>query len=325
MENHCLPTALITGFGGQDGSYLCELLLQKGYIVHGILRHRRSRLFVHFGDILDPYFILNILKSQSFDEIYHLAAQSHVGASFDMPFYTCDVNALGTVRIIQAILTLSLQGCVKFYNACTSEVFGQVDTLKQNESSLFNPISPYAAAKAFSFWITRSARESHGLFAVNGILFNHESPRRGLHFVTRKISYGVALIYLGKAESITLGNLDSSRDWGSAQDYMKGVHDMMHHDIPDDYVLATGETRSVRDFATIAFKVVGIELSWNGSGSEETGVDAETKQVRVRVDEQLYRAVDVPCLLGDATKATETLNWKPQTTFHVCQRKLTCR
>ncbi|KAI1481329.1 GDP-mannose 4,6-dehydratase [Daldinia eschscholtzii] len=313
MENHCLPTALITGFGGQDGSYLCELLLQKGHIVHGILRHRRSRLFVHFGDILDPYFILNILKSQSFDEIYHLAAQSHVGASFDMPFYTCDVNALGTVRIIQAILTLGLQGCVKFYNACTSEVFGQVDTLKQNESSLFNPISPYAAAKAFSFWITRSARESHGLFAVNGILFNHESPRRGLHFVTRKISYGVALIYLGKAESITLGNLDSSRDWGSAQDYMK----------------ATGETRSVRDFATIAFKVAGTDiqliLSWNGSGSEELGVDAETKQVRVRVDEQLYRAVDVPCLLGDATKATETLNWKPQTTFHVCQRKLTRR
>ncbi|EYE91258.1 putative GDP-D-mannose dehydratase [Aspergillus ruber CBS 135680] len=327
--------ALVTGIGGQDGSYLCEILLQNGYTVHGIIRNRttsdyttvavshvlaaaeknQNKLVLHSGDIMDPYFLLSLFREHSFDEVYHLAAQSHVGTSFKLQLYTCDVNALGTLRLIQTILTLGLEKKTKFYNACSSETFGQTVKDYQDESTPLCPVSPYAAAKAFSYWITSSARITHGLFAVNGILFNHESPRRGLGFVTRKITFAIAQIHLGLRSCIMLGNLNARRDWGHARDYMQGAYSMMKQDAPDDYVLATGKTRSVRDFVVTAFQIVGIRLEWSGSGIDEVGVDARTGQVRVRVDPDLYRPAEVSYLRGSAQKAATSLDWKPEISF----------
>ncbi|KAI9368838.1 hypothetical protein BJX61DRAFT_536917 [Aspergillus egyptiacus] len=318
------------GIGGQDGSYLCELLLSKGYCVHGILRHRTTadyaplalscvrpanRVVLHYGDILDAYFLLRLFQTHAYHEVYHLAAQSHVGTSFQLQLYTSDVNALGTLRLIQTILALGLEKQIRFYNACSSEVFGQTRDRPQVESTPFAPVSPYAAAKAFSFWITSSARNAHGLFAVNGILFNHESPRRGLGFVTRKITFGVAEIHLGRRTCITLGNLEARRDWGHARDYVRAVFEMMVQAVPDDYVIATGQTRSVRELAVTAFRVVGIELRWIGSGDQEVGVDAHTGHIRIRVDPELYRPAEVPFLHGSARKAATRLGWSPQITF----------
>ncbi|CAI7616002.1 unnamed protein product [Penicillium bialowiezense] len=274
---------------------------------------------------MDPYFLLGLFKELAYDEVYHLAAQSHVETSFKVQLYTCDVNAMGTMRLIQSILTLGLEKRTKFYNACSSEMFGQTKNDSQNESTPLAPVSPYAAAKAFSYWITSSARITHGLFAVNGILFNHESPRRvtephqltgkGLVFVTRKITFGVAEIHLGLRSCLYLGNLNARRDWGHARDYMRGVFDMMRQDAPDDYVLATGETRSVREFVEIAFQIVGMQLQWKGSGNEEIGVDFRTGEVRVRIDPDLYRPAEVSYLRGCAEKAATCLGWQPQVSF----------
>ncbi|OJJ31337.1 hypothetical protein ASPWEDRAFT_45279 [Aspergillus wentii DTO 134E9] len=334
--------ALITGIGGQDGSYLCELLLEEGYTVHGILRPRTTddyvqvavshvlaagkkypnKLVLHYGDVLDPYFLLGLFREHAFDEVYHLAAQSHVGTSFKLQMYTCDVNALGTLRLLQTILTLGLEKKIKFYNACSSETFGQTKNDIQDESTPLTPVSPYAAAKAFAYWMTASARISHGLFAVNGILFNHESPRRGLDFVTRKITFGVAQIHLGLKECLTLGNLNSRRDWGHARDFMRGIYSMMKQANPDDYVLATGETRSVREFVEIAFRNVGIQLQWKGSGDKEIGVDANTGQVRVRIDPELYRPAEVGYLRGSAEKAATLLGWKAKVSLEELAKEM---
>ncbi|KAE8359469.1 hypothetical protein BDV27DRAFT_149551 [Aspergillus caelatus] len=333
---------LLGSIGGQDGSYLCELLLEKGYCVHGILRHRTTadyaplalsyvlaaaeefpnKVVLHPGDILDPYFLLRLFRDHSYSEVYHLAAQSHVGTSFDLQLHTSDVNALGTLRLIQTILALRQESKIKFYNACSSEVFGETRDGCQDESTPFRPVSPYAAAKAFSFWVTSSARKAHGLFAVNGILFNHESPRRGLDFVTRKITFGVAQMHVGCTTCITLGNLDARRDWGHAIDYMRGVFAIMMQDVPDDYVIATGETRSVREFVVAACRVVGIELRWRGTGDQEVGVDADTGDIRVRVDPALYRPAEVPFLHGSARKATTRLGWTPQVSFEALVKEM---
>ncbi|MCB9537386.1 MAG: GDP-mannose 4,6-dehydratase [Myxococcales bacterium] len=326
-------TALITGVTGQDGAYLAELLLQKGYVVHGVKRrsssfntqridhlyqdpHEQSpRLFLHYGDLTDSTNLIRIVQEVQPDEIYNLAAQSHVQVSFETPEYTANADAVGTLRLLEAIRILGLTEKTRFYQASTSELFGLVQETPQRETTPFYPRSPYAAAKLYAYWITVNYREAYGMHASNGILFNHESPIRGETFVTRKITRAVAAMHLGLQDRLFLGNLDARRDWGHAKDYVEGMWRMMQQDTPDDYVLATGETHAVREFVELAFAEVGRRVRWEGEGVGEKGVDAETGQVLVEVDPRYFRPTEVELLLGDATKAREKLGWVHSTPF----------
>lgn len=324
-----MKKALITGVTGQDGSYLAEFLLEKGYEVHGIERrssvekHGRLNLvkdnkdfFLHYGDLSDSLSLERIISKIRPDEIYNLGAQSHVGVSFEVPEYTADVDAVGTLRILEAVHQLGLDKQTRIYQASTSELYGKVQEVPQKETTPFYPYSPYAAAKQYAFWIVRNYREAYGMFAVNGILFNHESERRGETFVTRKISLAAARIAKGIQEKLYLGNLDSLRDWGYAKDYVECMWLMLQHDEPEDFVIATGEQYSVRQFCDLAFKHAGIELIWEGNGLEEKGIDKETGEELIEVDPRFFRPTDVETLLGDPTKAKELLKWNPrQTSF----------
>jgi GDPmannose 4,6-dehydratase len=324
-------TALLTGITGQDGSYLAELLLEKGYDVHGIVRRSSTfntsriehifqdpheshkRLFLHYGDLADSSSVSRLIESIKPDEIYNLAAQSHVRVSFDIPEYTGDVDALGTLRILDAIRESGVK--TKFYQASSSEMFGLVQHVPQNEETPFYPRSPYGVAKLYAYWITKNYRESYNLFACNGILFNHESPRRGETFVTRKITRGLARIKLGVDDILYLGNLEAKRDWGYAKDYIEGMWLMLQQDEPDDYVLATGETHTVREFVEVSAKLLGFDLTWRGSELEEEGVDAKTGKVIVKIDPTYFRPSEVDLLIGDYTKAKTKIGWKPKVTF----------
>lgn len=325
--------ALITGITGQDGSYLAEFLLKKDYEVHGIIRrastfntgrlddiyqdpHERKRqLFLHYGDISDSSNISRLIEKIKPDEIYHLAAQSHVRVSFDLPEYTGDVTGLGTVRILDVIKQSGIK--TKFYQASSSEMFGKVDKkdLPITEKNRFHPRSPYGCSKVYSYWITKNYRESYGLFAVNGILFNHESPRRGETFVTRKITRGLARIKNGKDKKIFLGYLDASRDWGYAPDYIEAMYLMLQQKKPGDYIIATGETHTVREFIEKAAKYVGFNLIWKGKGLEEKGIDKKTGQIIVEIDPKYFRPAEVDILVGDYKKARKELGWKPKVKF----------
>ncbi len=327
-----MKTALITGITGQDGSYLTELLLDKGYEVHGIIRRSSSfntvridhlfenpkignkKLFLHHGDLTDSSNINRIIEKYYPDEIYNLAAQSHVQVSFEVPEYTAETDAIGTLRILDAIKESGIK--TKFYQASTSELFGGMpDTAPQSEKTPFYPRSPYAAAKLYSYWITVNYREAYNLFASNGILFNHESPRRGETFVTRKISRAVANIITGKQEKLFLGNLDAKRDWGFSGDYVEGMWLMLQQDKPEDFVLATGETHTVGEFCELAFKYAGIDLEWKNHGVERKGINKKTGKVIVEVDPKYFRPTEVDLLLGDPTKAKKELNWYPKVDF----------
>lgn len=325
--------ALITGITGQDGSYLAEFLLKKGYEVHGIIRrastfntgrlddifqdpHERGRrLFLHYGDISDSSNISRLVEKIRPNEIYHLAAQSHVRVSFDLPEYTGDVSGLGTVRILDAIKHTGIK--TKFYQASSSEIFGKVAqrNLPINENTVLNPRSPYGAAKVYSYFMTKNYRESYGLFAVNGILFNHESPRRGETFATRKITRGLARIKAGKDKKIFMGNLDAKRDWGYAPDYVEAMYLMLQQKKPNDYVIATGETHSVREFIEKAAKYVGMDMVWKGKGLKERGIDKKTGKVIIEIDPRYFRPAEVDVLVGDYTKARIALGWKPKVKF----------
>jgi GDPmannose 4,6-dehydratase len=325
--------ALITGITGQDGSYLAELLLDKGYEVHGIKRRASQfntdridhlyedpheedvQLFLHYGDLTDSSNLIRIVQETRPDEIYNLAAQSHVQVSFDSPEYTADVDAVGTLRLLEDIRILDLEDKTRFYQASTSELYGDVQETPQTEETSFYPRSPYAAAKLYAYWITVNYREAYGIHASNGILFNHESPRRGETFVTRKITRAAARIKTGLQEKTYLGNLDAKRDWGHARDYVEGMWRMLQQDEPDDYVLATGRTTTVREFATLAFKAAGIDLAWEGEDEDEKGYDAGTGRCVVEVDPRYYRPTEVDILLGDASKARKELGWTPSTSM----------
>ena len=326
-------TALITGVTGQDGAYLSELLLKKGYVVHGI--KRRSSLFntdridhlyqdkhdedvkffLHYGDMTDSSNLIRIIQEVQPDEIYNLAAQSHVMVCFEMPEYTANADAMGTLRLLEAIRTLGLQEKTRFYQASTSELYGKVQEVPQTETTPFYPRSPYAVAKQYGFWIIKNYREAYGMYACNGILFNHESPLRGETFVTRKITRAAAKIKLGLQETLYLGNLDAKRDWGHARDYVEGMWRILQHDTPEDFVLATGETHEVREFVGLAFKELGIELKWEGKGADEQGIDIATGTVRVKVDPKYFRPTEVDLLIGDPSKALKLLGWKHTTSF----------
>ena len=321
--------ALITGITGQDGAYLADLLLKKDYLVHGIKRrsssfntaridhlyqdpHIDKRNFVlHHGDLTDSTNMIRIIQEVQPDEIYNLAAQSHVMVSFETPEYTANADALGTLRILEAIRLLDLSDKTRFYQASTSELYGMVQEVPQNEKTPFYPRSPYGVAKLYAYWITVNYREAYNIFACNGILFNHESPIRGETFVTRKITRAAARISLGVQERLYLGNLDSKRDWGHAVDYVEGMWKIMQHDKPDDFVLATGICTSIRDFTTQAFSEVGITLEWSGSGLDEIGKNAQTGKLLVSVDPTYFRPTEVDILIGDASKAKEKLGWSP--------------
>ncbi len=325
--------ALITGISGQDGSYLAEFLINKGYEVHGIIRrssletrtridhlykdpHTKGRkLFLHFGDITDTSAVSNLIKKIEPDEIYNLAAQSHVRVSFEIPEYTENVDAAGSLRILEAIRIHGLEKKTKFYQASTSELYGKVQEVPQSEKTPFYPRSPYAVAKIYSYWITVNYREAYGIFAVNGILFNHESPRRGDSFVTKKIVNSVAQIVDGQLEKMHLGNLDAQRDWGYAPDYVEGMWMMLQSDTPQDLVLATGETNSVRSFVEAAFEHVGIEIEWQGSGVDEIGVNKTNGNTVVAIDPWYYRPTEVELLIGDPTKARETIGWEAKVKY----------
>ena len=321
-------TALITGITGQDGSYLAELLLDKGYEVHGIKRRssqfnteRIDHLYtdphfkglpfhLHYGDMTDSTNLIRIIQETQPDEIYNLAAQSHVQVSFDSPEYTADVDALGAMRMLEAIRILGMEKKTKFYQASTSELYGKVVETPQKETTPFYPRSPYGVAKLYAFWITVNYREAYGIYAANGILFNHESPRRGETFVTRKITRAAVRIAEGIQEKTFLGNLDAQRDWGHAKDYVYGMWLMMQQEEPDDFVLATGKTTSVRKFCDMAFKHAGIDLEWEGKGVNERGINKATGKPVIEVDPQYFRPTEVDLLLGDPTKAQEKLNWE---------------
>lgn len=325
--------ALITGITGQDGAYLAELLLSKGYIVHGIKRrsslfntdridhlykdkHESGvRLFLHYGDLTDATNLIRLVQEIMPDEIYNLAAMSHVKVSFDTPEYTANTDALGTLRLLEAIRILKMEKKVKLYQASTSELYGKVVETPQSETTPFYPRSPYAVAKLYGFWIIKNYREAYGIFACNGILFNHESPLRGETFVTRKITRAVAKIKLGLQEKLYLGNLSAQRDWGHAKDYVYGMWLMMQKDTADDYVLATGETHSVREFVSLSFSYVGINIRWEGSGDQEKGYNADTNQLMVEVDQKYFRPTEVDLLMGDASKAQKELGWTTNYTF----------
>ncbi len=322
--------ALIAGVTGQDGAYLAEFLLKKGYVVHGIKRRSSSfntarvdhlyqdphipngRFFLHYGDLTDSTNLIRIIQEIQPDEIYNLAAQSHVQVSFETPEYTANSDALGTLRLLEAIRLLGFAQKTKFYQASTSELYGLVQEMPQKETTPFYPRSPYAVAKLYAYWITVNYREAYNIFACNGILFNHESPIRGETFVTRKITRSVARISLGLEETLYLGNLDAQRDWGHAKDYVEGMWQILQTKEPEDFVLATGVTTTVRQFVEWAFAEVGISLIWQGTGTEEKGVNTESGQVYVEVDSRYFRPTEVDVLLGDATKAQEKLGWKPK-------------
>ena len=320
-------TALITGITGQDGSYLAEFLLEKGYKVHGI--HRRSsisnmgriehllgRITLHDGDLTDSSSLVRIINRVKPDEIYNLAAQSHVQVSFDVPEYSGDVDALGTLRILEAVRILGLTEKTKIYQASTSELYGKVEEVPQSETTPFHPYSPYAVAKQYAFWMTKEYREAYGMFACNGILFNHESERRGETFVTRKITLAAGRIAEGLQDHLELGNMDSLRDWGYAKDYVECMWLILQQDKPDDFVIATGEQHTVRDFTEKAFAVNGITLRWEGTGLEEKGYDAATGKMLVCVNPQWFRPTDVDNLWGNPTKAKTVLGWNPQKTSY---------
>ena len=325
--------ALITGATGQDGACLAELLLKRGYVVHGVKRRSSSfntgridhiyedphqadaRFFLHYGDLTDATNLIRLVQEVRPDEIYNLAAQSHVQVSFETPEYTADSDALGTLRLLEALRILNRTDEVRYYQASTSELFGNASHSPQNEATPFRPRSPYAAAKLYAYWITVNYREAYGIHASNGILFNHEGPTRGETFVTRKISRAVASIVHGLQDRVYLGNLNARRDWGHVRDYVEGMWRIVNHDPPDDYVLATGEAHSVREFVELAFREVDIEIIWEGEGACEKGRDAATGAVRVEVDPRYFRPTEVDHLVGDATKASEVLGWAPRSTF----------
>lgn len=328
-ENDDMKKALITGITGQDGSYLAEFLLEKGYEVHGITRRisisntqridhllAANKIKIHDGDLSDGNSIVRIINEVQPDEIYNLAAQSHVGNSFDVPIYTGDVDALGVLRILDAVHQLGLDKKTRIYQASTSELYGQVEEVPQNENTPFHPFSPYAVAKQYGFWMMREYRDAYGQFAANGILFNHESERRGETFVTRKITLAAARISQGLQECLYLGNLDSKRDWGYAKDYVECMWLILQQDEPDDYVIATGVQHTVREFATLAFKHVGIDIEWQGQGIDEKGIDKATGKVVVAISPDFYRPTDVVDLWGDPTKAKTKLGWNPQKTSY---------
>jgi len=324
--------ALISGITGQDGSYLAELLLEKGYEVHGIIRRSSSfnrgridhlyiqndslmdkRLFLHYGDVTDTSNLNRLLEKITPDEIYNLAAQSHVKVSFDVPEYTAQVDAVGTLRFLDAIRETGVK--TRFYQASTSELFGKVRETPQNETTPFYPRSPYGVAKLYGYWIVINYREAYNLYACNGILFNHESPRRGEGFVTRKITLAAARIKLGMQSSVSLGNLNAKRDWGYAPEYCEGMWRMLQQETPGDFVLATGTTHTVREFADLTFRLLDMPLTWQGEGPAERGIDGKTGEVRVQVDPRYYRPTEVDLLIGDATRARTKLGWAPRTAF----------
>lgn len=319
--------ALISGITGQDGSYLAELLLEKGYEVHGIVRrssvetterinHILDKLHLHDGDLSDSSSIIRIVNETKPDEIYNLAAQSHVGTSFDAAEYTGDVDALGVLRILEAVRMLGLEKKARIYQASTSELYGKVEECPQNEETPFHPYSPYAVAKQYGFWIIKEYREAYGMFACNGILFNHESERRGENFVTRKITRAAGRIVCGLQDHLELGNLDSLRDWGYAKDYVECMWLILQQENPEDFVIATGVQHTVREFTTLAFKHCGIELEWKGEGMDEKGYDKKTGKMLVCVNPQWFRPTDVVNLWGDPTKARTVLGWNPQKTSY---------
>ena len=332
--------ALITGITGQDGAYLTELLLSKGYEVHGIKRRASLfntdridhlyqdphedgiRLKLHYGDLTDSTNLIRIVQEVQPHEIYNLAAMSHVQVSFDTPEYTADVDGLGTLRLLEAIRILGLEKDIRFYQASTSELYGKAMEVPQSETTPFYPRSPYGVAKLYSFWIVKNYREAYGIHASNGILFNHESPLRGETFVTRKITRAAAKISLGMQETLYLGNLDAKRDWGHAKDYVEGMWRMLQQDTPDDYVLATGVTTTIRDFATMAFREVDITVAWRGEGANEEGYCPETGNVLVKIDPRYFRPAEVDLLIGDATKAREVLGWTATTTLEEMCREM---
>lgn len=327
-----MKKALISGITGQDGSYLAELLLEKGYEVHGIIRRSSSfnrgridhlyiqndslmdkRLFLHYGDVTDTSNLNRLLEKITPDEIYNLAAQSHVKVSFDVPEYTAQVDAVGTLRFLDAIRETGVK--TRFYQASTSELFGKVRETPQNETTPFYPRSPYGVAKLYGYWIVINYREAYNLYACNGILFNHESPRRGEGFVTRKITLAAARIKLGMQSSVSLGNLNAKRDWGYAPEYCEGMWRMLQQETPGDFVLATGTTHTVREFADLTFRLLDMPLTWQGEGPAERGIDGKTGEVRVQVDPRYYRPTEVDLLIGDATRARTKLGWAPRTAF----------
>ena len=328
--------ALITGVTGQDGSYLSEFLLAKGYEVHGVIRRSsvdfRERIahleghadfHLHYADLSDSMSVMQVMGKVRPDEVYNLAAQSHVQVSFDSPEYTADIDAVGVLRLLEAIRLCGLTDSCRFYQASTSELYGKVEEVPQNENTPFHPYSPYAVAKLYGFWIVKEYREAYGMYACSGILFNHESERRGETFVTRKITLAAARIAQGKQEKLYLGNLSSLRDWGYAPDYVECMWLILQQKQPSDYVIATGEQHSVREFATIAFRHVGIDLRWEGDGAEEKGIDKATGKVVVEVSPDFYRPTDVINLLGDPTKARRELGWNPsKTPFEQLVRKM---
>lgn len=325
-----MKKALITGITGQDGSYLAELLLEKGYEVHGMKRRASSfntsridhlyqdihnpnlKFKLHYGDLTDSTNIIRLIQEIQPDEIYNLAAQSHVKVSFDEPEYTANADGIGALRILEAIRLLGLDKKTKFYQASTSELFGLVQETPQKETTPFYPRSPYACAKLYAYWITVNYRESYNLYACNGILFNHESPRRGETFVTRKITRAAVRILLGMEEKLYLGNLDSKRDWGHAKDYVEGMWRVLQQEKPEDFVLATGVTTSIRDFCNMAFKELDIDLVWQGKGIDEKGIDKKTGKVLIEVDPRYFRPAEVDLLLGDSAKARQKLGWEPK-------------
>jgi len=332
--------ALITGVTGQDGAYLSELLLGKGYIVHGIKRRsslfntqridhlykdaheEKVNFFLHYGDLTDSSNLIRIIQEVQPDEIYNLAAQSHVRVSFETPEYTANADAIGTLRLLEAIRILNLEKKTKFYQASTSELYGLVQHIPQNEETPFYPRSPYGVAKLYAYWITKNYREAYGIFTCNGILFNHESPLRGETFVTRKITRAAAKISLGLQDKMFVGNLDAERDWGHAKDYVEGMWMMMQHDTPDDFVLATGVKISVRKFCEISFQEAGINLKWEGKGIEEKGIDSKTGKVLIEIDAKYFRPTEVDLLLGDASKAEKILGWKPKYTVEELAKEM---
>lgn len=335
-----MKTALISGVTGQDGAYLASFLLRKGYAVHGVkrrsslfntaridglyedLHEKDPHFFLHYGDLTDASNLIRIIQQVRPDEIYNLAAQSHVKVSFETPEYTANSDALGTLRLLEAIRILGLEDHTRFYQASTSELFGKVRETPQSETTPFYPRSPYAAAKLYAYWITVNYREAYGIFASNGILFNHESELRGETFVTRKITRAAARIALGLQDRTWLGNLDAKRDWGHAEDYVEAMWRILQHDRPDDFVVATGETHSVREFASLAFREAGLELEWHGKGLDEKGVEAGTGRVLVEVDPRYFRPTEVELLLGDPSKAERELGWKRRVSFEDLVRRM---
>ena len=325
--------ALITGVNGQDGAYLAELLLKKNYIVHGVKRRSSlintdridhfyidpqiedKKFFLHYGDMTDSMNLTRILKETEPDEIYNLAAQSHVKVSFETPEYTANADAIGVLRCLEAIRVLGLEKKVKFYQASTSELFGKVLEVPQNENTPFYPRSPYAVAKLYAYWTTVNYREAYNIFASNGILFNHEGPTRGETFVSRKITIAVAKIHYGLQDKLFLGNLSALRDWGHSKDYVHGMWKILQHDTPDDFVLASGKMHSVRDFVNLSFEKIGVEIEWNGNGEQEKGYNKKTGKCIVEVDPRYFRPTEVDQLLGDPTKAKKILNWETKISF----------